>query len=52
MYGIGALGPAGGEHTMTMLETQLRQVMEQLACERVANLPQHLVRGAGTAPEA
>ena len=52
MYGIGALGPAGGEHTMTMLETQLRQVMEQLACERVADLPQHLVSGAGAAPEA
>jgi L-lactate dehydrogenase (cytochrome) len=45
MYGVAALGEAGGEHTMTMLKRQLRQVMEQLACERTADFPNHrLVR--------
>ncbi len=38
MYGVAALGARGAHHTMTMLETQLRQVMEQLSCERVADL--------------
>lgn len=43
MYGIGALGARGGDHTITMLKRQLQQVMEQLACERIENFPQHLV---------
>lgn len=43
MYGVAALGPEGGEHTMTILETQLRQVLEQLCCQRVADLPDHLI---------
>jgi L-lactate dehydrogenase (cytochrome) len=43
MYGVGALGAAGGDHTMTMLKRQLQQVMEQVACERVADFPNHLV---------
>jgi len=48
MYGVAALGKAGGDHTMTMLKRQLKQVMEQVGCERVADLPNHLVSG----PEA
>jgi L-lactate dehydrogenase (cytochrome) len=48
MYGVAALGKAGGDHTMTMLKRQLKQVMEQVGCARVADLPKHLVRG----PEA
>lgn len=43
MYGVGALGKNGGDHTMTMLKRQLLQVMEQVACERVADFPNHLV---------
>lgn len=43
MYGVGALGAKGGDHTMSMLKTQFRQVMDQLCCERVADLPKHLV---------
>lgn len=43
MYGVGALGKYGGDHTMTMLKRQLKQVMEQVGCERVADLPKHLV---------
>jgi L-lactate dehydrogenase (cytochrome) len=46
MYGVAALGKDGGDHTMTMLKRQLRQVMEQVGCERVADLPKHLVNGA------
>jgi len=43
MYGVGALGKDGADHTMTMLKRQLKQVMEQVGCERVADLPKHLV---------
>lgn len=44
MYGVSALGKDGGHHTMSMMKIQLRQVMEQLCCERVEELPQHLVK--------
>ena len=43
MYGVGALGREGGDHTISMLKRQLQQVMEQLACERVTDFPNHLV---------
>ncbi|MEO6037526.1 MAG: alpha-hydroxy acid oxidase, partial [Saprospiraceae bacterium] len=43
MYGVAALGQAGGEHTISILKTQLQQVMEQLGCARVGDLPGHLV---------
>lgn len=43
MYGMGALGAAGGPHTIAMLEKQLTQVMEQVGCERPESLPEHLV---------
>ena len=43
MYGVGALGANGGDHTMTMLKRQLQQVMEQVACEKIEDLPNHLV---------
>lgn len=46
MYGVAALGEKGGDHTMTMLKRQLRQVMEQLACERTGDFPRHRVDGA------
>lgn len=45
MYGVAALGEKGGDHTMTMLKRQLRQVMEQLACERTGDFPKHLAPG-------
>jgi L-lactate dehydrogenase (cytochrome) len=44
MYGVGALGSRGGDHTMIMLKRQLQQVMEQLACARVEDFPKHLVQ--------
>ncbi|MCP4038301.1 MAG: alpha-hydroxy-acid oxidizing protein [bacterium] len=46
MYGAAALGNAGGDHTIEILELQLRQVMEQLCCERVADLQGRLIREA------
>lgn len=44
MYGVAALGAQGGQHTIAMLKTQLRQVMEQVCCDRVEDLPGHLVK--------
>lgn len=44
MYGVGALGNTGGNHTIAMFKTQLRQVMEQLGCPHVEQLPEHLIR--------
>lgn len=44
MYGVGALGREGGDHTISMLKIQLKQVMEQIGCESIENLPEHLIR--------
>ncbi|WP_339712422.1 alpha-hydroxy acid oxidase [uncultured Kriegella sp.] len=46
MYGAGALGNKGGDHTIAMLKTQFKQVMDQLCCERVEDLPNHLLQRA------
>ncbi len=43
MYGAGALGNKGGDHTISILKTQFKQVMDQLCCERVEDLPKHLI---------
>ncbi len=43
VYGTGALGNKGGDHTISMLKTQFKQVMDQLCCERVEDLPKHLI---------
>ncbi len=42
MYGVGALGNEGGNHTMSILKTQLKQVMEQVGCENVKDFAAHL----------
>jgi L-lactate dehydrogenase (cytochrome) len=39
MYGVGALGEHGGYHTINILKRQLHQIMTQLRCERVSDLP-------------
>ena len=44
MYGVGALGNKGGNHTMAMIKMQLQQVMEQLCCQRTDDLPEHLIK--------
>mgnify|MGYP001337729461 FL=1 len=38
MYGVSALGKKGGNHTISMLKTQLIQIMEQLSCSRVTDI--------------
>ncbi len=43
MYGVSALGSSGGDHTISVLKRQFQQVMEQLCCERVTDLPKHLI---------
>ncbi len=42
MYGTAALGKKGGTHTISLLERQLRQVMEQICCEKVEDFPNFL----------
>jgi len=42
MYGVGALGGAGGKHTINMFKTHLYQVMKQLSLSKIADFPQRL----------
>ena len=44
MYGVAALGNEGGNHTISILKTQLKQVMEQVCCTNVKDLPQHIIQ--------
>jgi L-lactate dehydrogenase (cytochrome) len=44
MYGVGALGNEGGDHTISILKTQLKQVMEQICCEKTEDFPQFLIK--------
>ncbi len=43
MYGVSALGNDGGDHTISLLKTQLQQVMEQLCCKNTADFTKHLI---------
>lgn len=42
MYGVSALGSTGGDHTISLLKTQLQQVMEQLCCATTNDFVNHL----------
>ena len=42
-YGVAALGNAGGTHTIEMLQKQLIQVLCQMGCDSIADLPKFLV---------
>ena len=44
MYGIAALGAKGADHTITILKLQLQQLMEQIGCESLKQLPDHLIQ--------
>ena len=46
MYGVAALGREGGNHTISILKRQLLQVMEQIGCQRISDLPQHIMNEA------
>ena len=43
MYGVAALGNEGGRHTIGLLKRQLQQVMEQVGCGDIKELPKFLV---------
>jgi L-lactate dehydrogenase (cytochrome) len=43
MYSVAALGTEGGNHAISMLKVQLKQVMDQVNCEKIADLPKHLI---------
>ncbi len=43
MYGVGALGKQGGNHTISLMKKEFQQVMEQLCCERTEDLVKHLI---------
>lgn len=44
MYSVAALGNEGGNHMISMLKTQLQQVMEQVCCAKVEDLQNHLIK--------
>jgi L-lactate dehydrogenase (cytochrome) len=44
MYSVAALGTEGGNHAISMLKTQLKQVMDQVNCEKIVDLPKHLIQ--------
>jgi L-lactate dehydrogenase (cytochrome) len=44
MYGTGALGKKGGHQVASILKRELQQVMEQIGCERIEDLPNHLIK--------
>lgn len=44
MYGVGALGEQGGDHTIQILKRQLQQVMEQCCCETPLDFPKYLAK--------
>ena len=43
MYGVGALGNEGGNHTISLIKKELLQVMEQLYCEKTSDFKNHLI---------
>ena len=43
MYGVAALGDKGGNQIISILKTQLQQVMEQICCETTNHFPDHLI---------
>ncbi len=51
VYGVGALGDKGGVHTINSLRIQLEQVMNQLGCASVKDLPNFLVEEPNTHDE-
>ncbi|MFY0626828.1 MAG: alpha-hydroxy-acid oxidizing protein [Reichenbachiella sp.] len=44
MYSVAALGNQGGDHIISLLKTQLQQVMEQICCERVQDFKNFIVK--------
>ena len=43
MYSVAALGKEGGDHMISILKIQLKQVMEQICCSGVKEMPEHKI---------
>ncbi len=43
MYGVAALGNKGGDHIISILKTQLLQIMDQTCCENTADFVKRLI---------
>ncbi|NMN36654.1 alpha-hydroxy acid oxidase [Pedobacter sp. SG918] len=43
MYGVGALGNEGGDHTINMFKAHLYQIMQQLTIEKISQFPERLL---------
>ena len=43
MFGACAIGAEGGNQVLEILKRQLQQVMEQVGCEKITDLPNHLI---------
>ena len=43
MYGTGALGKKGGHQVASILKRELQQVLEQIGCAQIEDLPNHLI---------
>jgi len=43
MFGACAMGTKGGDQALQILKRQVQQVMEQVGCEKIADLPKHLI---------
>ena len=44
MYSVAALGDQGGNHIISLLKTQLAQVMDQLCCDKTTDFSRHLIQ--------
>lgn len=44
MYGVGALGKQGGDHTISLMKRELLQVMEQICCQKTDAFQPHLIK--------
>ena len=44
MYAVAALGNEGGDHVISILKTQIQQVMEQLCCAKTEDISTHLFK--------
>ncbi|WP_231426333.1 MULTISPECIES: alpha-hydroxy acid oxidase [Pedobacter] len=44
MYGVGALGNEGGDHTINMFKTHLYQIMQQLTIEKTTQFSDRLIK--------
>ena len=43
MYGVGALGNQGGDHTINMFKAHLYQVMQQISIDKISDFPTRLL---------